>query len=87
MIDLKTVFPLRRDGAIVFEECLDQGLINPATLSLTGAGETIARAKAKSRTPLAKAQSVLYAFFDRIEALNRDSDAVQQVDHSGFSAA
>lgn len=80
MIDLKTVFPLRRDGAIVFEECLDRGLIDPATLKLTEAGEVIARAKAKSRTPLAKAQSVLNEFLDRIEILNRDSDAVQQVD-------
>jgi hypothetical protein len=38
MIDLKTVFPLRRDDAIVFEECLDRGLIDPATLKLTEAG-------------------------------------------------
>ena len=27
LIDLKSVFPLRRDGAIVFEECLERGLI------------------------------------------------------------
>jgi hypothetical protein len=27
LIDLKSVFPLRRDGATVFEECLDRGLI------------------------------------------------------------
>lgn len=27
MIDLKSVFPQRRDGAIVFEECLDRRLI------------------------------------------------------------
>jgi hypothetical protein len=38
MIDLQTVFPLRRDDAIVFEECLDRGLIDPATLKLTEAG-------------------------------------------------
>lgn len=80
MIDLKTIFPLRRDGAIVFEECLDRGLIDPATLKLTEAGETIARAKAKSRTPLPKAHSVLNEFLERIEALNRDPDAVQQLD-------
>lgn len=33
---------MRRDGATVFEECLDQGLIDPATFGLTPAGETIA---------------------------------------------
>jgi hypothetical protein len=27
LIDLKSIFPFRRDGAIVFEECLDRGLI------------------------------------------------------------
>jgi predicted nucleotidyltransferase len=80
MIDLKTAFPLRRDGAIVFEECLDRGLIDPATTKLTEAGEAIARAKAKSRTPLAKAQSVLNEFLDRIEIFGRDPDGVQDVD-------
>ena len=27
LIDLQSTFPMRRDGAIVFEECLDRGLI------------------------------------------------------------
>lgn len=58
MVDLKSVFPLRRDGAIVFEECLDRGLIDPDTLRLTDAGEAISRAKAKSRTPLSQASAL-----------------------------
>lgn len=80
MIDLKTVFSLRRDGAIVLEECLDRGLIDPAMMKLTEAGEAIARAKAKSRTSLAKAQAVLNTFLDRIEILSHDPEGVQDVD-------
>jgi len=48
MIDLKTVFPLRRDDAIVFEECLDRGLIDPATLKLTEAGARSGPERARS---------------------------------------
>lgn len=69
LIDLKSVFPLRRDGAIVFEECLDRGLIDPKTLELTPAGEILARAKAQKRTPLGKAETVLEQFLDRAEAM------------------
>jgi len=44
MIDLRSVFPQRRDGAIVFEECLNHGLIELRDrFELTAKGETIAR--------------------------------------------
>jgi hypothetical protein len=45
LIDLKSVFPLRRDGAIVFEECLDRGLIDAEALTVTEIGEVIAARK------------------------------------------
>lgn len=79
-IDLKTVFPERSDGAIVFEECLDRGLIDPTITKLTETGEALALAKANPRTPLAKAQAVLNSFLDRIETLRRNPDGVQDVD-------
>lgn len=80
LVDLKSVFPLRRDGAIVFEECLDRGLIDPVTMQLTPAGETLTRAKAQKRTPLKKAEAVLQQFLDRAAAMNDDPDAISQVD-------
>jgi predicted nucleotidyltransferase len=79
-IDLKTVFPERGDGAIVFEECLDRGLIDPTITKLTETGEALALARANPRAPLAKAQAVLNSFLDRIEALRRNPDGVQDVD-------
>lgn len=80
LIDLKSVFPLRRAGAIVFEECLDRGLIDPETLQLTPAGETLVRAKAQKRTPIEKADAVLRQFLDNADAMNADEDAISQVD-------
>jgi hypothetical protein len=80
MIDLQTVFSRCRDGAIVFEECLDRGLIDPATINVTPAGEVIICAKAQSRTPLNKALMVLNEFLDRIETLNRDPDGGRHVE-------
>jgi hypothetical protein len=80
LVDLKSVFPLRRDGAIVFEECLDRGLIDPETLKLTDGGEAIARAKAKRRTPIAKAQALLTEFLRHVDDLNRDPEGVRFVD-------
>lgn len=80
LIDLKSVFPLRRDGAIIFEECLERGLIDPETLTLTPAGETLARAKAQKRTPFEKAEKLLDQFLGRAEAVNADPDAISQVD-------
>ena len=80
MIDLKSVFSLRRDGAIVYEECLDRGLIDPATNKPTEKGEIIARAKVVSRTPLDRAKDVLDDFLDRVDLLNRDAKALSHVD-------
>ena len=77
MIDLKSVFPQRRDGAIVFEECLDRGLINAQDgFQLSKAGESVVRGKAKPRTPLAKAQALLEDFLARVHFLNNDKDAI-----------
>jgi hypothetical protein len=81
VIDLKSVFPLRRDGAIVFEECLDRSLIDPKNESgLSERGEAIARGKAKHRTPRAKAQALLEDFLQRIDKLNHDPDGVRYIE-------
>lgn len=82
MIDLKSVFPLRRDGAIVFEECLDRGLIAPTDgdFEIIEAGKVIARAKAVRRTPLAQAKAQLEDFLRRVDKLNHDPNAVRYVD-------
>jgi hypothetical protein len=81
MIDLRSVFPQRRDGAIVFEECLGRRLIETQDgFRLTPGGEAMVRGKAKPRTPLAKAQAVLDEFLARVHALNCDENAVRYVD-------
>jgi hypothetical protein len=80
MIDLKSVFPHRKDGAIVLEECLDRGLLDRADLKITPAGETIAGAKVTARTPLAKAQAVLDALLERAHLMEQDPDAITQVE-------
>lgn len=79
MIDLRSIFPLRRDGAIVFEECFDRGLIGPETLKITANGEILVGAKAMRRTPIAKAKTLLQDFLNRVDALNHDSQAVHYV--------
>ncbi|AEH87032.1 hypothetical protein [Mesorhizobium opportunistum] len=79
LIDLKSVFPMRRDGAIVFEECFDRGLIDPETLKATEIGEAIARAKAQQRTPLAKALTLLNDFLRRVSELNQGQRSVRFV--------
>lgn len=80
LIDLKGVFPHRRDGAIVYEECLDRGLIDRATGKVTEAGLTLIRSKVVARTPLEKAKKVLEEFLERVDQLNRDSEAISRVD-------
>jgi hypothetical protein len=80
LIDLRAVFPLRRDGAIVFEECLDRGLIDAETLEITENGKTIARAKVQHRTPISKAQTLLGDFLRRVDALNHDPRGVHYVE-------
>ncbi|PNQ04027.1 nucleotidyltransferase domain-containing protein [Sphingobium sp. SA916] len=80
LIDLTSLFPLRRDGAIMFEECLDRGLIDPDTLKVTDQGMVMVRAKVVARTPNAKARAALERFLDRVDALNRDPEAMSRVD-------
>ena len=80
VVDLKTVFPLRRDGAIVVEECLDRGLLDVETFRVTEDGEAIARAKAGKRTSLARAKTVLGDFLERVAKLNRDPSAINLVE-------
>ena len=79
-VDLKSVFPHRRDGAIVCEECVDRGLIDRSNGAVTEAGMTIVRSKVAARTPLKKAKEVLQAFLERVDQLNQDPDAISQVD-------
>ena len=80
LIDLKSIFPHRRDGAIVYEECLDRGLIDRTTGKVTEAGLTLVRTKVMARTPLNKAKAVLEAFLGRVEQLNQDAEAISRVD-------
>jgi predicted nucleotidyltransferase len=80
MLDLKSVFPHRKDGAILLEECLDRGLFDRTTSTITPAGQTIAEAKVTPRAPLAKAQAVLKNFLERAQRLARDPDAVSHVE-------
>lgn len=80
LVDLKSLFANRRDGAIVFEECLDRGLIDRASLKRTDAGEHIARAKAKPRTPIARADAILEQLLDRAVLMNACPDGLSLVD-------
>lgn len=52
LIDLRGLFLLRRDGAIVFEGALDQSLIDPSSLRPTAVGEVLTRATMQPRTPI-----------------------------------
>ncbi len=79
VIDLRSIFPQRRDGAIVFEECIDRGLIDAEKLEITEKGMAIARGKAKRRTTLVQAHALLNTFLERVESLNRDPDALTSV--------
>lgn len=82
IVDLKSIFCLRRDGAIVFEECLDRGLIllDGDGFKITDKGEALIRGKAKPRTQLAQAQALLDDFLQRVDQLNSDAEAVRYVD-------
>ena len=80
LIDLKTIFPHRRDGAIVYEECLDRNLIDRGTGKVSEAGLTLVRSKVVARTPLEKAQTILEAFLERVDQLNHDPEAISRVD-------
>lgn len=52
---------------------------DPETLEITGSGETIARAKAQHRTPIAKAKVLLSDFLERVDGLNGDPRGVHYV--------
>lgn len=80
LIDRKSLFPLRRDGAIVLEECIDRGLVDPETYRPTAEGEALARAKARKRATLADADRVLDLFLENVERLNRDNESLSRVD-------
>lgn len=36
---------MQRDGALILDECLDRGLIDPLTFKVTDRGVTVARSK------------------------------------------
>jgi len=80
LIDLRGVFPLRRDGAIIYEECVDRGLIDPTTHEVTERGLIVARAKVVTRTPLAKAKQVLNDFLERVDQLNSEPESISRVE-------
>ena len=80
LIDLKSIFAQRRDGAIVYEECLDRDLIDRGTGKVSEAGLTLVRSKVVARTPLEKAQTILEAFLERVDQLNHDPEAISRVD-------
>lgn len=79
-IDIMSNFPLRPDGAIIYEECLDRGLIDGEMEKITEEGRIIARSKTVARTPAAKGWKLLDAFLDRVDALNADPEAISRVD-------
>lgn len=79
VIDRKTIFPLRRDGAIFLEECIDRNLVDPSSYKPNDSGEALARAKARKRSPLIEADRVLEEFLQRVEALNSDAEAIGRV--------
>lgn len=80
LINLRSVFGCRRVGAVVYEECLDRGLIEQETGVVTEEGMVVLRSKSAARTPLAKAQQILGDFLNRIDALNSDPEAIRVVD-------
>jgi predicted nucleotidyltransferase len=81
-VELRSVFGSSRDGAIVFEECLDRGLIveDDEKYELSAAGETMAGAKAGKRAPLSRALALVDELLDRAADLNADTQAVNFVD-------
>jgi predicted nucleotidyltransferase len=80
LIDIKSIFPLRRDGAIVFEEGLDRGLIAlDGKLTITEKGEAISRGRATPRACLPRACALLDEFLTGVDQLNSDPDGVRQV--------
>jgi len=78
-LELKSIVPMQRDAAILLEECLDRGLIDPSTFKVTDRGMTVARSKVVARTPFEKARGVLSDLLDRIDQLNADPEALSML--------
>lgn len=82
VVDRKSLFPQRRDGAIVFEECLGRRLIDLSARKLTEAGDAVVRAKAVRRTPLAKAKAALEELLVRVDDFNNDPEGVEFIEEA-----
>ncbi len=79
---LKGVGENVRERAILFQELLDRKLVEPRQNAheLTEAGEAIASGKAKTRTPLARAQMHVDQLLERIAAYNADPEGFLHID-------
>lgn len=79
----KTIFGSRMEGAVVYEEMLERGLINPDAEArddhLTEAGMALATGKAR-RASIEKADEVLDAYLDHVAKHNADPNALDYVD-------
>lgn len=80
--NLKSVFSTRREAAIVFEECLDRGLISVDAkgFDVTDAGTVFIRAKAAKRTPLSNARTIVDELLARTDEFNARDDGIQFVE-------
>ncbi|MER8960508.1 hypothetical protein [Mesorhizobium sp. M0701] len=81
-MELKSLFGNSRNGAVVFEECLDRGLIveKESRYELSAAGEAIADAKATKRAALSRALKLIDELLDRAAALNADTNGASFID-------
>lgn len=79
---LKGVGENVRERAILFQELLDRKLVElrQNAHELTEAGEAIASGKAKTRTPLARAQMHVDQLLERIAAYNADPEGFLHID-------
>ncbi len=85
----QALFSDTRQGAIVYEECLDRGMIQPPGVDesrtrrthrgVTAAGISVI-GSASSRMPKAKAEKCLSDLLDRIEAMNASPDTTRLID-------
>lgn len=85
----RALFSDTRQGAIVYEECLDRGMIQPHGLDesrtqrahrgVTAAGISVI-SSASSRMPKAKAEKCLSDLLDRIDVMNASQDAMRLID-------
>jgi predicted nucleotidyltransferase len=80
LVDLKSLFPTRRDGVLVYELCKLKGFIDQQTSSVTEQGMGFARSRLTQRVSLEKAISVLRELIAKIEQFNADDDQTEQID-------